>query len=49
MLSGESRIIDARELVFRGVSLRGFRLRRWFAETAPGEIAVLYRALAKRK
>jgi len=46
VLSGEPCMIDGRELVFRGVSLRGFWLRRWFAETAPGEIAVLYRALA---
>jgi len=39
-------MIDGRELVFRGVSPRGFWLRRWFAETAPGEIAALYRTLA---
>lgn len=49
LLSSEARIIDARELVFCGVSLRGFWLLRWFAETALGEVAVLDRALAKLK
>jgi NADPH:quinone reductase-like Zn-dependent oxidoreductase len=48
LLSGEPCMIHGRELVFRGVSLRGFWLRRWFAETAPGEIAALYRALAAK-
>jgi NADPH:quinone reductase-like Zn-dependent oxidoreductase len=28
------------------VGLTGFWLRRWFAETAPAEIAALYRELA---
>jgi NADPH:quinone reductase-like Zn-dependent oxidoreductase len=45
-LSGEACSVDTRELIFRGVSLRGFWLRRWFMETPPGEIAALYRSLA---
>jgi mitochondrial enoyl-[acyl-carrier protein] reductase / trans-2-enoyl-CoA reductase len=45
-LSGEACMIDNRELIFRGVSLTGFWLRRWFAETPPAEIAALYRMLA---
>jgi mitochondrial enoyl-[acyl-carrier protein] reductase / trans-2-enoyl-CoA reductase len=48
ILSGESSIIDGRELIFRGVTLTGFWLRRWFAETPPDEIATLYRMLATR-
>jgi NADPH:quinone reductase-like Zn-dependent oxidoreductase len=46
LLSGQPCMIDGRELVFRGVSLRGFSLRRWLAQTAPAEVAALYRALA---
>lgn len=45
-LSGEACVVDARELIFRGVSLAGFWLRRWFAQTPPTEIAALYRRLA---
>ncbi len=48
LLSGEACMIDTRELVFRGVSLKGFWLRRWFAETPPNETALLYRALAAK-
>ncbi|MGE5823473.1 MAG: zinc-dependent alcohol dehydrogenase family protein, partial [Bacteroidota bacterium] len=45
-LSGEACMVDNRELIFRGVTLTGFWLRRWFAETPPAEIAALYRTLA---
>ena len=45
-LSGEPCMVDARETVFRDVSLRGFWLRRWFAETPPVEIGALYANLA---
>ena len=45
-LSGDACMVDTRELIFRGVSLTGFWLRRWFAETPPAEIAALYRRLA---
>ena len=45
-LSGDACLVDTRELIFRGVSLTGFWLRRWFAETPPAEIAALYRSLA---
>ena len=48
VLSGESSMIDGRELIFRGVTLTGFWLRRWFAETPPDEIATLYRMLASK-
>lgn len=46
ILSGESSMIDGRELIFRGVTLTGFWLRRWFAETPRDEIVTLYRKLA---
>jgi NADPH:quinone reductase-like Zn-dependent oxidoreductase len=46
LLSGEPCAMDARELVFRNLSLRGFWLRRWFMVTPPGEVAALYRKLA---
>lgn len=39
-------MVDNRELIFRDVMLKGFWLRRWFAETPPAEIAALYRTLA---
>jgi hypothetical protein len=39
-------MVDTRELIFRGVNLTGFWLRRWFAETPAAEIAALYRRLA---
>ncbi|TAN54610.1 MAG: alcohol dehydrogenase [Betaproteobacteria bacterium] len=48
LLSGEPCLIDARETVFRDISLRGFWLRRWFMVTPPGEIAALYRRLAAK-
>jgi NADPH:quinone reductase-like Zn-dependent oxidoreductase len=47
-LSGRTAMIDNRELIFRGVTLTGFWLRRWFAETPPDEVAALYRRLATR-
>ncbi len=46
LLSGEPCKLDARELVFRDVRLRGFWLRRWFLETPPEQIAARYRELA---
>ena len=46
LLSGEPCKLDARELVFRDVRLRGFWLRRWFMETPPEQIAARYRELA---
>ncbi|KPK07875.1 MAG: hypothetical protein AMJ64_05320 [Betaproteobacteria bacterium SG8_39] len=46
LLSGEPCMLDARDTVFRDVSLRGFWLRRWFAETASAEIGTLYTKLA---
>jgi NADPH:quinone reductase-like Zn-dependent oxidoreductase len=48
ILSGEESMIDGREFIFRGVTLTGFWLRRWFAETPPDEIATLFRMLASR-
>jgi mitochondrial enoyl-[acyl-carrier protein] reductase / trans-2-enoyl-CoA reductase len=45
-LSGDACRVDNRELIFRGVTLTGFWLRRWFAQTPPAEIAALYRSLA---
>jgi trans-2-enoyl-CoA reductase len=46
LLSGEPCMVDARETVFRDVTLRGFWLRRWFGETPPAEIGKLYAKLA---
>ena len=48
LLSGEPCLIDARETVFRDISLRGFWLRRWFMVAPPGEIAALFRQLAAK-
>ncbi len=48
VLSGETSMIDGRELIFRGVTLTGFWLRRWFAETPREEAAALYRTLARK-
>lgn len=47
-LSGDACSVDTRELIFRGVTLTGFWLRRWFATTPPAEIAALYRKLAAK-
>ena len=48
LLSGAPCTMDGRELVFRGVSLKGFWLRRWYVETPPESIAALYRELAAK-
>lgn len=48
VLSGEPCRVDGRETVFRDVSLRGFWLRKWFADTPPAQIAALYRELAAK-
>ena len=48
VLGGEPAMIDARELIFRGVTLTGFWLRRWFAETPRDEVAALYQTLATK-
>jgi NADPH:quinone reductase-like Zn-dependent oxidoreductase len=48
LLSGEACRIDARETVFRDVTLRGFWLRRWYLETPPADIVALYHKLAER-
>jgi mitochondrial enoyl-[acyl-carrier protein] reductase / trans-2-enoyl-CoA reductase len=48
VLSGEPCMVDGRETVFRDVKLHGFWLRKWFADTAPAQIAALYRELASR-
>lgn len=46
LLSGEPCMVDVRDTVFRDVSLRGFWLRRWFAETHSADIQKLYARLA---
>ena len=48
ILSGEPCMVDGRETVFRDVRLHGFWLRKWFADTPPAQIAVLYRELAAK-
>ena len=47
-LSGEPCVIDNRDLVYRGVTLKGFWLRRWYVETPPEIVAALYRKLAAK-
>jgi len=47
-LSGEACEVDARETIFRNVTLRGFWLRRWFMNTPPRQIGELYAMLAQR-
>ena len=48
LLSGEPCMMDARETVFRNVSLRGFWLRRWFMETPREQVAARYRELVAK-
>ena len=48
LLSGEACRVDARETVFRNVTLRGFWLRRWYMDTPPDQIAAVYRKLAAK-
>lgn len=48
LLSGDACRVDSRDLVFRNVSLKGFWLRTWYAQTAPADIAALYRMLAAK-
>ena len=47
-LSGEACRVDARETIFRDVSLRGFWLRRWFTQSPPERIAALFLELAAK-
>jgi NADPH:quinone reductase-like Zn-dependent oxidoreductase len=46
LLSGEACRIDAADIVFRDVSLRGFWLARWLATRQIAEIRALYERLA---
>lgn len=48
LLSGEPCMIDARETVFRNVTLRGFWLRRWYMDTPRERIAARYRELVSK-
>lgn len=48
VLSGEPCRVDTRETIFRDVRLRGFWLRKWYADTPPAQIAALYRELAPK-
>lgn len=48
MLSGRPCEIDASDLVFRDLSLRGFWLAKWFATASLPDIHGLYRTLAQR-
>ncbi|MEO1194018.1 MAG: zinc-dependent alcohol dehydrogenase family protein [Pseudomonadota bacterium] len=45
LLSGKPCEIDAKELVFRNVTLRGFWLSPWFAEAGPARIQAVYQRL----
>ena len=48
LLSGEPCMVDARETIFRDVSLRGFWLRRWYQQTPPDQVMALYQELIAR-
>lgn len=48
MLSGEACRVDARETVFRNITLRGFWLRHWFMVTPPEMMGETYRMLAEK-
>ena len=48
LLSGENPRVTARDLVFRGVSVRGFWLADWFAKAKGREVRALYGALSER-
>lgn len=45
LLSGEPCMIDAKQTVFHDIRLRGFWLAKWFAVTAPADIAAVYAEL----
>lgn len=47
VLGGKPCWIDPRDLIFRGVTLRGFWLAQWFRTAPPDRIARLYRALVR--
>lgn len=48
LLSGEPLMIDARETVFRDITVRGFWLAPWFTEATPQEIGETYRFLSEK-
>lgn len=48
LLSGDPLMIDARETVFRDITLRGFWLAPWFGRTDPREIAATYAFLGRK-
>jgi mitochondrial enoyl-[acyl-carrier protein] reductase / trans-2-enoyl-CoA reductase len=48
VLSGEPTMIDGRESILRGVTLTGFWLRRWLAETPRDEVTAPYQTLAAK-
>ena len=48
ILSGKACRVDARETVFRNVTLCGFWLRRWYVATPPETIGATYRMLAAK-
>ena len=45
LLSGKPCEVDANHLVFRRLTLRGFWLADWFADTSPDQVQQTYRAL----
>ena len=48
LLSGEPLMIDARETVFRDITVRGFWLAPWFGKTDPKEIGAVYTFLGQK-
>lgn len=48
LLSGKPCEIGPKHLIFRGVTLRGFWVSKWFETSAPDKIQALYAQLAQR-
>lgn len=48
LLSGEPLMIDARETVFRDITVRGFWLAPWFGKTDPSKIGATYAFLGQK-
>ena len=46
LLSGEPCAVDSRDLIFRGITLRGYWRSKWAAEAKPEDVAEVYSTLA---
>lgn len=48
LLSGEPCAVDAADLVFRGITLRGFWLAEWFGRAEPATVRAVYAGLVDK-